>query len=186
MALSLASRTVSAVTDPVAWTDEEIVAKIREFAEKNELPQPAPAAAADELEAALGQPMPPLLRRIYCEVANGGFGIDGDVVSLTDTGKWYSDEESLTDIYRRWSQPPEEWDIYPHHVVPLVTLGCAIWWHIDLRSPQGQMWGWDPNALCRHHRLFPQRFTLAEWLTDWLQGNRTFPTPPDVPDCPDC
>ncbi|RKE22093.1 hypothetical protein BX266_5515 [Streptomyces sp. TLI_171] len=177
---------MSVVTDPAAWTDDEIIARIREFAEQNELPPPAPSAAADKFEAVSGQPMPPLLRSIYCEVADGGFGVDGNVVSLTDNGRWYSDEESLLDVYRHWSQPPEEWDIYPYHVVPLVTLGCAIWWHIDLRSPHGQMWGWDPNARCRRHQLFPERFTLAEWLTDWLRGNRTFPSPPEVTDCPDC
>jgi len=47
------------------------------------------------------------------------------------------------------------------------------------------MWGWDPNAHCKRHRLLPE-FTLAEWLTDWLQGGRTFRQPPEVLGCPDC
>lgn len=185
--LSVAPSTVLAVTRAVKWTDDQIIARIREFAQANELPPPAPAEAADELEAALGHPMPTLLRRLYCEVANGGFGVDGEVVALVDTGgPWYSDEDSLTDIYHRGPNVPEEKAIYPPHVMPLVTLGCAIWWFIDLRSPHGQMWGWDPHGPCERHRLFLERFTLAEWLTDWLQGNRTFPRPPEVEGCADC
>ncbi|MFF7635796.1 hypothetical protein ACFZB9_21990 [Kitasatospora sp. NPDC008050] len=57
-----------------ARTDDEIVAGIREFARANRLPRPAPAKAADAFEALTGFPMQPLLRRIYCEAANGGFG----------------------------------------------------------------------------------------------------------------
>ncbi|WP_157875833.1 hypothetical protein [Peterkaempfera griseoplana] len=139
------------MTHPVKWTDDEIIARIREFAQANELPPPAPAEAADELEACLGHPMPTLLRRIYCEVANGGFGVDGEVVALVDTGgPWYSDEESLADICLRGPNGPEEQAIDPPHVMPLVTLGCAIWWFVDLRSPHGRMWGWDPIVTCPH------------------------------------
>ncbi|MER7692999.1 hypothetical protein [Streptomyces sp. NPDC097610] len=67
-----------------------------------------------------------------------------------------------------------------------MTLGCAIWWHVDFSTPEGRMWGWDPNARCKRHRFFVERFTLGQWLADWLEGNRTFPEPPPVVDCPDC
>ncbi|WP_063771041.1 SMI1/KNR4 family protein [Streptacidiphilus neutrinimicus] len=168
------------------WTDEEIIAKIRAYADSKQLPPPAPVEAVAELEAAVGHPMPSLLRRLYCEVANGGFGVDGDVVSLTDNGRWFSDEESLIKIHQEWSTPQEQLDLYPNHILPLATMGCAIWWCIDLSTPEGRMWGWDPNSLCERHRLFPEKFTFAEWLADWLQGHRTFPDVPDMPDCPDC
>jgi hypothetical protein len=35
---------------------------------------PATAAEVDAAQAALGFPIPPLLRRLYTEVGNGGFG----------------------------------------------------------------------------------------------------------------
>ncbi|MFJ4985625.1 hypothetical protein ACIP9H_17700 [Streptomyces sp. NPDC088732] len=131
----------------------------------------------------VGHPMPALLRRLYLEVANGGFGPDG-VLSLTDTGKWYSEEESLLRCVREIKSDPEF--LYLLHTPPLMTLGCAIWWHVDFRTPEARMWGWDPNALCERHRFFEERFTLAQWLENWLEGNRTFPHPPPVVDCPDC
>ncbi|MER7179791.1 hypothetical protein ABT404_09960 [Streptomyces hyaluromycini] len=67
-----------------------------------------------------------------------------------------------------------------------MTLGCAIWWHVDFSTPEGRMWGWDPNGRCERHRFFVERFTLVQWLEDWLEGNRAFPQPPPVVDCPDC
>ncbi|MFF0151836.1 hypothetical protein [Micromonospora sp. NPDC005203] len=36
--------------------------------------EPASVPAVDDAERVLGHPLPPLLRRIYLEVANGGFG----------------------------------------------------------------------------------------------------------------
>jgi hypothetical protein len=96
--------------------------------------------------------MPTLLRRLYLEVANGGFGPDGSVLSLTDTGEWYSDEESLLQFVRDWRPAPEsEAPLQPLHVPLLVTLGWPIWWHVDFSTPEGRMWGWDPNARCPRH-----------------------------------
>lgn len=179
-----------------AWTDDEILAKIRDFAEANGLPRPAPAKAADEFEALTGYPMQPLLRRIYCEAADGGFGPYGGgrpgrrvpcgVVSLTDTKRRFSNETSLMSLYREWvSQPSGEQEYYPRHVLPLATLGGVIWWCIDLSSREGRMWGGDENA-CDRHWLAPQNLTLAQWLTDWLRGDHTVPTIPPVRGCPTC
>ncbi|MFJ1757928.1 hypothetical protein [Kitasatospora sp. NPDC088134] len=47
------------------------------------------------------------------------------------------------------------------------------------------MWGIDPNGLCDRHFLFLEKYTLAEWLTDWLEGNDTFPDTP-MRDCSHC
>jgi hypothetical protein len=167
-------------------TEDALIDRIRTYAEANRLPPPVSPHAVSALEAVVGHPMPGLLRRLYLEVANGGFGTDG-VLSLTDIGEWYSDEESLLEVQRCWTTAVvEEGRPYPLHVLPLMTLGCAIWWHIDFSTPVGCMWGWDPNTRCEEHRLFPERFTLAEWLADWLEGNRTFPEPPPVGDCREC
>ncbi|MFE6499104.1 hypothetical protein [Kitasatospora sp. NPDC057738] len=168
------------MTSP-AWTDDEIVAGLHEFAEARGLPLPAPTKAADEFEALTGFPMAPLLRRIYCEVADGGFGPYGGVVSLTESKRRFSHEGSLARVYRKWATEPG----FPPGVVPLVTLGGVIWWCLDLSTPEGAMWGMDENA-CDHHYASPQDVTLAEWLTDWLLGNDTFPTIPPVPDCSAC
>ncbi|MFD8760480.1 hypothetical protein [Streptomyces mirabilis] len=126
-----------------------------------------------ELEAIVGWPS--LLRRLYLEVANGGFGPSSRGMSLTHTGQWFSDEESLLRFVRAAAAHPDP-SGPPRHTVPLMTLGCAVWWFVDFSTPDGRMWGWEPNARCEQHRLFPERFTLAQRLTDWLEGTEPSPS----------
>ncbi|MFD8649122.1 SMI1/KNR4 family protein [Streptomyces mirabilis] len=166
-------------------SEDEIIERVQAFAQTHRLPPPASEEAVVELEAIVGWPMPTLLRRLYLEVANGGFGPSSRVMSLTHTGQWFSDEESLLQFMRAAAAHTDPSDP-PRHTVPLMTLGCAVWWFVDFSTPDGRMWGWEPNARCEQHRLFPERFTLAQWLTDWLDGNRAFPEPPPLTDCPDC
>ncbi|MFI9807826.1 hypothetical protein ACIHEJ_26260 [Streptomyces sp. NPDC052301] len=167
-------------------TDDGIVERVRVLAREHRLPPPAPSEAVTELEALVGRPVPGLLRRLYVEVADGGFGPDLRVVSLTGTGRWYSDEESLLQLARGFEDSGLQAPYPPRHTVPLVTLGCAVWWFCGFSTPQGRMRGWEPSARCERHCFFPERFTLAEWLTDRLDGNRTFPGPPPLTDCPEC
>src|SRR6185369_472182 len=46
------------------------------------LPAPASKAALDAVEARLGAPLPALLRRLYADVANGGFGPGGGLLPI--------------------------------------------------------------------------------------------------------
>jgi hypothetical protein len=165
-------------------TDDEIIHRIREQDAAGELPPPAPPEAVAELEAAVGHPMPPLLKRIYLEVADGGFGRWGEALSLTDTTYSFSDSSRLLEEYLGWRGRPN----YPPSVVPLLTWGCAIWSLVDYSTPEGRMWGWDPNARCPEHghALFPEDLTLAERLCGWLDGRSDFPKAPAGPYCSDC
>lgn len=74
------------MSDDSAVADEETLERVRVYARQKQLPPPAPAGAVAELEALVGHSIPELLRRLYVEVANGGFATDG-VLSLTDTGR---------------------------------------------------------------------------------------------------
>lgn len=65
--------------------------------------------------------MPALLRRLYVEVANGGFGPDGEILSLTDADEWYSDEESLLQVQRDWSSMSEAEELRPPRAM------CCRW-----------------------------------------------------------
>lgn len=168
----------------VGMGDDEIIHRIREQDAAGELPPPAPPEAVAELEAAVGHPMPPLLKRIHLEVADGGFGRWGEALSLTDTTYSFSDSRRLLEEYVGWRGRPN----HPPSVVPLLTWGCAIWSLVDYSTPEGRMWGWDPNALCPEHghALFPEDLTLAERLRGWLDGREDFPKAPAGSYCPDC
>lgn len=43
-----------------------------------------------------------------------------------------------------------------------------MWALIDFKTPEGQMWDWDPNICCSKHALAPLDQSLSNWLTDWL------------------
>ncbi|MFJ2566906.1 SMI1/KNR4 family protein [Streptomyces sp. NPDC087568] len=165
-------------------TDDRIIHRIREQDAAGELPLPAPPEAVAELEATVGHPMPPLLKRIYLEVADGGFGHWGEALSLTDTTYSFSDSRRLLEEYLGWRERPN----YPPSVVPLLTWGCAIWSLVDYSTPEGRMWGWDPNTRCPEHghALFPEDLTLAERLCGWLDGRSDLPKAPAGPYCSDC
>ncbi|MGX1668108.1 hypothetical protein [Streptomyces sp. NPDC055400] len=47
---------------------------------------------------------------------------------------------------------------------------CAMWALVDFRTADGQMGDWDPNLCCAEHAPAPLGQSLAEWLTDWLNG----------------
>ncbi len=110
--------------------------------------------------------MPQLLRRLYLEIVNGGFGPRG-VVSLTDTGDWFSERVDIAMAYHDFANPDES---LPRGIVPLMDRGCAMWALIDFRAEDGQMWDWDPNLCCMQHALAPLEQSLAQWLADWLHG----------------
>ncbi|MEV5607963.1 SMI1/KNR4 family protein [Streptomyces sp. NPDC052225] len=148
------------------------VLAVRERVAGRELPGPVAADDVATVERMVGHPMPRLLRRLYREVANGGFG-SWDVVSLTDTGDWFSDCADITEAYGDFADPEKP---LPPGLVPLMDRGCAMWALIDFRTADGQMWDWDPTLCCTEHALAPLGQSLAEWLTAWLDG-----TEPDGP-----
>ncbi|WP_406259698.1 hypothetical protein OH779_01015 [Actinacidiphila glaucinigra] len=162
-------------------THDEIIHRIREQDAAGELPTPAPPEAVAELETAVGHSMPPLLKRIYLEVADGGFGRWGEALSLTDATYSFSDSGRLLEEYLGGSIPN-----HPPSVVPLLAWGFAIWSLVDYSTPEGRMWGWDPNQRCpdHGHALFPEDLTLAERLCGWLDGREDFPEAPRWPVLP--
>ncbi|WP_326779178.1 SMI1/KNR4 family protein [Streptomyces sp. NBC_01445] len=154
------------MVEDLSVTDDELIVAVREQIASRELPEPALADDVRAVEQMVGHPMPQLLRRLYREVANGGFG-PWDVVSLTDTGDWFSDCADITEAYRDFADPEKG---LPPGIVALMDRGCAMWALIDFRTADGQMWDWDPNFCCTEHALAPLGQSLAEWLTDWLNG----------------
>ncbi|MEU0412220.1 SMI1/KNR4 family protein [Streptomyces griseorubiginosus] len=148
-------------------TDDELVLAVRSHVAGRGLPAPASAEDVTAFERVVGHPMPGLLKRMYLEVANGGFG-PWRVVSLTETDDWFSDRADITMAYQAFGGA--ESDVLPSGLVPLMDRGCAMWALIDFRTADGQMWDWDPNLCCIRHAPEPLGQSLAQWLTDWVRG----------------
>jgi hypothetical protein len=115
----------------------------------------------DEVEAVVGHPLPPLLRRLYLEVADGGFGPFGGIVGagaeeLDGYAEWLESEPDL-------DEPPPP----PRGVFFFCDFGCSMWALLDCRHPEGQIWWWEEGDRRKLDLTFPQ------WLQAWLDGRLT-------------
>ncbi|MEU5530679.1 hypothetical protein ABZ744_27475 [Micromonospora chersina] len=120
--------------------------------------EPACAEAVPEAERLLGHPLPPLLRRLYLEVANGGFG-----PGVLGVAGGYTDDLERTAVDRL---DPRE----PSGLFPFAYWGCAIYSYVDCSEPSAMMWGFDPNSGLAERSFFPEGISLTEWLSRWLEG----------------
>jgi hypothetical protein len=128
------------------------------------LPPPAPDEVIREAESVIGYPLPPLLRRIYRELADGGIGPFGGIEGLENGFS----NLPMIDGYLEWlaaEVEPGERPPPPRGVVVFCDFGCAMWALLDCRHPRGQMWWSDQDERCKLH------LTLPEWFNAWLVGD---------------
>ncbi|MCP3854010.1 MAG: SMI1/KNR4 family protein [Actinomycetia bacterium] len=128
---------------------------------------PATQELIAEAERAIGQPLPGLLRRLYLEVANGGFGPSHGLLGV-GTGHGEAPDETALDRYRELQSLGMA---IPESLFPVCDWGCAILSLVDCADPSTQMWGFDPNPVDQiEHAFFPQEMGFTGWLQLWLSG----------------
>lgn len=128
---------------------------------------PADPVAVAEIEDLVGYPMPTLLRRLYLEVANGGFGPGYGVLGIRG-GHGVSPEQTAL---KRYQNARARGGSIPSSLVPVCDWGCAIESYVDWADPDGRMWTLDPNPVeAITDALQPQEMALVEWLALWVQG----------------
>jgi len=148
-------------------TPEHLEARAAGLVQK--LPLLKPPASVEAIEATehrLGYPFPSLLRRLYLEVGNGGFGPGYGIIGLA---------EGIGDRNPRQDLPHGTWNTAcPAGVAlfPLCTWGCGIYSFVDCADAQGRMWAWDPNPAPSDDigkALFKEELALHDWLGRWLK-----------------
>ena len=128
------------------------------------LSSPLSEAAIAAAEDQLGFALPPLLRRLYAEVADGGFGPGGGILKLAEVVRTYIE---LT------KEPPgprgQKW---PANLLP-ITLGEPG--HDCVDVSKGAVIFWDEEELASggSDKLWKRSFKpeapdLASWLEKWL------------------
>ena len=147
-------------------TEDEVIAAVRAAAAGRELPPPATAQAIAEAEEIIGYPLPRLLRRLYTEVANGGFGPESGIVGVRGGHAYQGNLVDLAELYE--SGPDPEGRI-PAGVVPIYDWGCTGWSMVDFRDPTAPMW-WNEDG-----EAWPQNQTLAQWFMQTIDGTWTWP-----------
>ncbi|SNY48562.1 SMI1/KNR4 family protein [Paractinoplanes atraurantiacus] len=131
-------------------------------APRGPLHPPATVAQVDNAERQIERPLPELLRRLYTEVADGGFG---------PGARGFARIEDVAALHRRGREHglPESW-------FELTPGGCTMYWYADLSQPGSPVLlydadGWDPRDGQRPedgvHHVTP---SLEEWLSTWAEG----------------
>ncbi len=140
---------------------------------QRDMSSPAPAgplrrasrADVDAAEAALGLTLPAFLTRLYVEIADGGFGPGGGLVSL-DRLVRETRELRTGEILPRGR-------VWPPTLLPLVDRDPG-WFCVDTGT--GAITEWDPEDLAE--RSSEERFrrsfrevspSIEAWLSKWLR-----------------
>jgi hypothetical protein len=159
---------------------------------------PASLACVEADEAAFGYPLPPLLKRLYQEIGNGGFGPglggllglrggasddDGDtavegylVRREPDRGLWRRvlQMASRVDLLPLGNEPPDPSSRWPVGLLPICDWGCGIWSCIDCSEPEFPIVAFDPIVSVEDpdwsHAFFPECESFEQWMALWAQG----------------
>ena len=162
--------------------DDELVARADQLGRamntpaQRPLPPPAKPDQLAAAEARIGVPLPPLLRRLFLELANGGFGPGPGMVGVA--GGWTTDDgKSIEDLQAVMLEATVEnprW-IWPAELVPVVDYS-GVYACTDASTPAGRMVEFDFEELDDgpdggwSHAFREVAPSLEAWLDAWLEA----------------
>ena len=152
----------------------------------------APLATLEQIAAAekkLGFAIPELLRQIYQQVGNGGFGPGYGIFGLPTSAE--DEKKSLVSQYLMLHklQTNPSW---PVRLLPLCDWGCGIASYLDCSHPEAPVVRMDSNMPKEdvvervpaemqfgksdqvEDACWLESASLAQWLTDWVDGKKLF------------
>lgn len=124
-------------------------------------------------EKKLGFALPPLLRDVYLEVANGGIGVGNSLLCLKAPTR---DVDDLVTRYvtQTTEVPPPPFHPWPARFLTIADLGCNVTFELDWQDPAGPVYELDMNAgdpeAPWEDSMELHSPSLAEWFEGWLSG----------------
>ncbi|MEU2393534.1 SMI1/KNR4 family protein [Streptomyces sp. NPDC007369] len=170
----------SAGTIELEARSEEVTAYFAE-APRGPMFPPVTPQDVEAAEGLIGRPLPELLRRVYTEVGNGGFGPDAGLASLTGVQRAPGHLADWPCAVRRHERDraaglPASW-LY------LTSGGCTMEWHLSLLALDNPVLlydadGWSPSEdEDPHDGLRYATASLRQWLWTWATGGRVWAEP---------
>jgi len=130
-----------------------------------------------ETESSIGYSLPPLLKLLYREVGNGGFGpgygLRGVSGGMPDDNGFTLDEDYQGRRQGFPDMPIWEW---PAGLIALNDWGCGITSCVDCRSESFQIVRFDPNGLrpedaATWEAAFESEgMSFRDWIYEWAIG----------------
>ena len=153
---------------------------------------PLSEAELAQEEARLGFNLPPLLGHLYTQVANGGFGPGGGLLTFRQLSPKV-DQTIATMYFQFRTARAKRGALWQERVVPFASWGDMIFSCIDLSDASTRedppVVRYEPNmseaqthaklkgAPFRGGGLIPERERLSTWFEDWLEGREMFDRP---------
>lgn len=127
------------------------------------------------IEKKLGFTLPNLLRRLYLEVSNGGYGPSYGILSFGE-GLKADYNLDIIETYEQFCQidPKDPFWKWPRKLLPICNLGCGMYICVDCSTFEGAtVWfepnphndgeTWDNSFICFTN-------SIEEWLIAWLEN----------------
>ena len=124
-----------------------------------------------EVESEVGFPLPAVLTELYSSRGSGGFGPDYGLPGL-GSGHVTDQGDTALSLYRTFnSSDPEDpsW-VWPKQLLPILHLGCAIHYCIDLATPGNPVVQFDPNGFGPGANWDGAFTVVFPKLEPWLSG----------------
>jgi hypothetical protein len=134
-----------------------------------------PDATIVSTEKHLGFTICPLLKRIYTEVANGGFGPGSGIVGVANgyTDDWGHNLEQLYDWFYLRKHYDASWR-WPHGLLPFCHWGYTTYSCVDCGQPNYPVLIIDPDYREQDDDMedmfIEHKDSITDWFCDWLAG----------------
>ena len=151
---------------------------------------PVPLLGFEKEEQEIGFPFPGLLKRLYTEVGNGGFGPGYGLLSIARISPA---DRPILHYYSRFRAGSSRGRDWTAGIIPFNEWGDLILSCVDLSDPgyrnDPPVIRFEPNMPAEHtHRylkgkpfhgagLIPEAESLSQWFRDWLDGKEMFKRP---------
>jgi hypothetical protein len=127
----------------------------------------------DAAEAAIGRPLPHVLRLVLEQVANGGFGPGYGLLGVGPTGHRINlasgeVDLNLADFHRFHTEHDPQWD---RDQLVILDWGDAVWGTVSLSTGLVSTFRGDTDTYEAQH-VEDLGIDLETWLMRWAQGER--------------
>jgi hypothetical protein len=164
----VAANQAGAPVDPALHAKAEQIGASMSTPVPTSLPLPADAAEIARAEASIGFALPPFMRRVYLEIADGGFGPGGGLLGLDAAVAAHARMRTGDELPRGRS--------WPDALLPVVERDPGFYC-VDTTAEPGRVVDWDPEELEEFsgEQAFASSFSevapsFEAWLGAWVGG----------------